>query len=244
MPLGLSSAAAPDAMLEDLFEAAARRGLGALELREGDAHGVGAEWGTSSIGRARQWAASAGVTICGFLALGPGHDLSLARLSNALGAPVLLGGPGGLAGRLARASAIQAIGAVAAVVLRGDSAAEDAERAAAAGLMLAWEADPRMRALGDIAESLLERYPGRLRHVRLLGGGPEAAAQEGRGLGGLMRKLALAGYDGTLVLAPSAPRHLALWRNWLGRGGGWGCGSRTGQASSVHRSAVTKGENQ
>lgn len=241
MRLGLSSAAAPDAMLEDLFEAAARRGLGALELREGDAHGLSAEWDTSNISRARQWAALAGVTINGFLALGPGHDLSLARLSDALGTPVLLGGPGGVAGRLARASAIRAIGGEAAVVLRGDSAAEDAERAAAAGLMLAWEADPRSRSLGSIADSLLERFPGRLRHVRLLGGGPEAAAQEGRGLGGLMRKLALAGYDGTLVLAPSAPRQLALWRTWLGRGGGWGCGSRIGKASGVHRSVVTKG---
>ena len=40
MRLALSSAAAPDAMLEELLEAATRRGLEAVELREGDAHGV------------------------------------------------------------------------------------------------------------------------------------------------------------------------------------------------------------
>ena len=36
----------------------------------------------------------------------------------------------------------------------------------------------------------------------------------------------LARYGGPLVLAPGAPNALAAWRLWLGRGGGWGCGSK------------------
>jgi hypothetical protein len=53
--------------------------------------------------------------------------------------------------------------------------------------------------------------------------------QDGRGVGGMMRRLALAGYEGTLVLAPSTTRFRVAWQQWLGRrGGGSGCRSRNG----------------
>jgi hypothetical protein len=49
------------------------------------------------------------------------------------------------------------------------------------------------------------------------------------GVGAMMRRLAVEGYAGTLVLAPSTARFRVAWRKWLGRRGGWGCGSSTGE---------------
>jgi hypothetical protein len=58
--------------------------------------------------------------------------------------------------------------------------------------------------------------------------------QEGQGIGALMARLTLAGYQGTLALAPSTSRYLYAWGAWLGRGtGGWGCGSKTADDSLV-----------
>jgi hypothetical protein len=229
MVLGLSSAAAPEATLEDLLETAARRGFGAVELREGDAHGVIPDDDGPGIAATLAEAAVVGIAISGYRIGRAGHDLALARLSHALGAPMVLDGPDDVAGRMARAVQMRRAGADVAVVLRGASAPEDAAIVAAAGLALAWDADPRAGPLDLLVESLLQRSPGRLRHIRLLGGGPEVMMQGGRGIGGMMRRLALAGYEGTLVLAPSTTRYRVAWQQWLGRrGGGSGCGSRNG----------------
>jgi hypothetical protein len=233
MRLGLSSEAAPDASLGELLDAVVRRGLTTLELRDGDAHGVAPEDRALSGAVAAKRAAAAEVTITGYRMARTGHDLWLARLSAELGAPVILGGPDEITTRIDRASQMVVAGAQVAVVLRGDSAEDDAALAASAGLALAWEAEPGLGSLGRMAESLLQRFPGELRHIRLIGGGPEAAMQEGKGVGELMRCLALTGYQGTLVLAPSTTRYRVAWQTWLGRRGGRGRGSNTADPSLV-----------
>lgn len=73
----------------------------------------------------------------------------------------------------------------------------------------------------------------RLRYIRFRGGGPEAAQQSGLGVGALMARLALARFAGPLVLAPSTPKYRYIWHAWLGRAGGWGCGSKQADASLV-----------
>lgn len=69
-------------------------------------------------------------------------------------------------------------------------------------------------------------------HIILRGGGPEAAQFEGRGIGTLMTRLSIAGNRGVLVIAPSAPAVTPVWQTWLRRAG-WGCGSKTADASLV-----------
>ncbi|HEY0672955.1 MAG TPA: hypothetical protein VGD27_11835 [Longimicrobiales bacterium] len=70
-------------------------------------------------------------------------------------------------------------------------------------------------------------------HITLRGGGPEAAQFEGRGIGGLMARLALMNYRGVLALAPSSTSVLPVWRTWLRRGRNWGCGSKTADPSLI-----------
>ena len=244
MRLGLSSEAAPDASLGELLDAVVRRGLTALELRDGDAHGIAPEDGALSGAVVAKRAAAAEVTITGYRVDRADHDLWLARLSGELGAPVILGGPDEMARRIDRARQMVAAGASVALLVRGDSAEDDAALAASAGLALAWEADPGLGSLGIMAESLLQRFPGELRHIRLIGGGPEAAIQDGKGVGDLMRHLALTGYQGTLVLAPSSTRYRVAWQTWLGRRVGRGPGSRTANPSLLLLAgpAITEGD--
>lgn len=232
MRLGLSSEAAPDASLDDLIRFAQRRGLAALELREGDAHGVAARTSAlASAAAAAEAVRAAGLTLTGYRTHQLEDEYTLARLSEALGAPVLLAAPVPLAVRVARAERINGASGRVAIVLRGDSAVWDGIVCHAAGLALAWEADPQFGPVGAMAEPLLERFGNALGHIRLIGGGPEAALQDGAGIGDLMRQLAMTSYTGTVILAPSAPRYGVAWQHWLGRRGGWGCGS-SGMASS------------
>jgi hypothetical protein len=92
--------------------------------------------------------------------------------------------------------------------------------------------------LGDRVARLLDLFGRRLSHIRLLGGGPEAALHEGGGIGEVMGRLALSGYAGTMVLAPSSDRYRVAWQTWLGRRGGWGCGSRVSHPSLVQLSST------
>ncbi|HET9947764.1 MAG TPA: hypothetical protein VFQ22_02445, partial [Longimicrobiales bacterium] len=103
MRLGLSSAAAPDAPLDELLAACVRRGLEVLELRDGDGHGVSE--GPDAVGgaEARRRALEAGVTLSGFRAESDGSDLRLARLAVAAEAPVLVGCGCSMAFRIERA---------------------------------------------------------------------------------------------------------------------------------------------
>lgn len=233
MRLGLSSAAAPDASLDELLVACRRRGLDVLELGEGDRHGI--RGGPDGIGgaEARQMAADAGVALVGFRSSGVGDDLRVARLAAAAEAPVLVGGDGPVAARVERALDLAASGADAAIVVTGEAVFEDLGPVTAAGLDVAWDAAPEGGGLGAVAEWLLAAAGDRLRHIRVLGSGPEAVMQEGRGVGELMARLALGRYRGCVVLAPSSPRYRVAWQHWLGRRGGWGCGSRTADPSLV-----------
>ncbi|MCL4290952.1 MAG: hypothetical protein KJ051_11855 [Thermoleophilia bacterium] len=225
MRLGLSSAAAPDASLEDLLEACGRRGLAALELRDGDAHGLEPR-DTARAQDAARSAAAAGVALAGYRTAGDASDAALAGLSVALGAPVLLDEPAGVAGRVERAAEITRLGGSAAVVVGGQTAAEDGALVAALGIEVAWDADPAAGPVGEQVGALLARVDQRLALIRLAGGGPEALGQAGQGIGELMGRLALSGYDGAVVLAPTSSRYRVAWQTWLGRGGGWGCGSK------------------
>lgn len=71
------------------------------------------------------------------------------------------------------------------------------------------------------------------RHITLRGGGPEAVYHEGRGIGALMARLALSGYNGVLALAPSSDAAVPVWRAWLNKGKNWGCGSKQQDAALV-----------
>lgn len=235
MRLALCSSAAPDASLAGLVQACGRRGLDALELREGDGHGINPddEPITGSVGGSH---AADGVAIVGYRSLVPGHDLWLARLSDALDAPILLDGPSGLHARVVRARQIADLAGRVSIVVAGEGYLEAGARAAGAGFDVAWDVDPVLGDAGERAARLLDRLGDRLRHVRLLGGGPETAAQEGRGIGEAMARLALDGYTGTLSIAPSSSRYRLAWSAWLGRRGGWGCGSKTADATLVQLS--------
>lgn len=236
MRLTLSSAAAPELALPELLEACARRGFDGVELVTGHAHGVGPGLESRELGRLRREVAGSGVRLAG-LYLAPEHAgdaPELARLSIAFGAPLMA--PVGVGERdmLARVAVIMAA-EKGELLLRHDTggAAAAAEVAASIGcgcLGTAWQIDPHRDDAAEVA-AVLGRAAGRARYVRLLGGGPETAGQTGLGVGALMARLALARFGGPLVLAPSEAAYHYAWRAWLGRAGGWGCGSKVGEAS-------------
>lgn len=235
MRSGLASEAAPDAPLEALLSGALRHGLTALELRAGDAHGISGEVAARSglVREAAQLAAASRITIAGYRDTGRDDGGALVQLSRQLGSLILVDAPTGLAERLARASRLRAAGGSAAVIVRGTTAVEDARAVARGGLDVAWEADPTLGPVGGTASQLLSECREALTHVRLLGGGPESMMHEGRGLGELMARLALSGFGGAVILAPSSRRFHVAWATWLGRRGGWGCGSKASDATLV-----------
>jgi hypothetical protein len=95
------------------------------------------------------------------------------------------------------------------------------------GARLAWEVTASDGRIQDPA-AMLSACGARLAYVALRGGGPEAMAQEGQGIGEMFTSLALARYSGPLSLRPSRPEFHRAWSAWLGRRGGWGCGSKAG----------------
>jgi hypothetical protein len=237
MRLALSSAAAPDAPLDDLLAACVRRGLPALELEDGHAHGLGA--GRAPHGdaaHARALAASAGVQLAGYRLPaaeddGSGRAALEADMGSLMAFALALGAPLHLpASWLVSAPRDLQAGRVLAVLPAGEeglSALDALDRGGRGGarLPVAWDVDPGNADISAVAGELIGRLGQRLRHIRLYGGGPEGSGQEGRGIGPLMARLALAGFTGTIALAPSSPRYHVAWSGWLGRRGGWGCGS-------------------
>lgn len=230
MRLGLSSAAAPDAGVDVLLAACVRRGLGALELRAGDAHGLDADAAAARGPDLRRRALESGVVIAGYRAEADTDARALAHIARALEAPAIIAGDEPLAQRIARAQAVEAEGGAALVAVRGP-ATEWRDAIVHAAVGCAWELDATATVAHGHLESMLRSA--QLRSISLLGGGPEAAMHEGRGIGALMGALALGRYDGPLVLAPSAPRYRVAWDTWLGRRGGWGCGSKTGEMTAL-----------
>lgn len=241
MRLSLSSAAAPDAALADLFAACARRGLTALELVEGHAHGVSTGRDVTRAEAVRAAAREAGIGICALYRKGleRGDLETAARLAAALEAPLVI--PAEEVDReiLPEASVtFRTAGAHLLLAHGSEPAAVELLQRSFATLPdlgtvgLAWEVRPE-RDDPVLMGGVLAVAGPRLRYVRLHGGGPEAAEQTGRGVGALMARLALARYAGPLVLAPSTPRYHYVWRAWLGRAGGWGCGSKQSDPSLV-----------
>jgi hypothetical protein len=238
MRLGLSSAAAPDASLDELLAACALRGLTALELREEDAHGVNGAPGGIDGAEAQRRARAAGVVITGFRSAAAGEDLALARLAAAAGAPVLVAGGCCVTARGDRAAELAAVGADVIVTLQGAIPAELLERVSACRCELGWDVDVDAGRVGTTAARLIAGLGRRLTHILIPGGGPENVMREGRGLGELMGVLALAGYAGTIIMAPSSTRYRMVWQSWLGRRGGTGCGSKQEDPSLVHLESV------
>jgi sugar phosphate isomerase/epimerase len=269
MRLALSSAAAPDATFDELLDACARRGFAAVELEAGHAHGVSPSAGLEAASAVAERAARAGIGIAALRLddVASVLDPRTPRLAVALGAPVVVrvdvgatarsgagaaddgGEPAGLEGDVVsivrEATPLFAeVGATLLLACSGD--VDEVERlrmwveAAPAGTLgLAWDVtpgDPRLA----VPAAVLEAAAGHIRHIRLHGGGPETMGQEGLGVGRLMSALALSGYTGALALAPSNPRFRYAWGAWLGRRGGWGCGSKAGSDTVVISSRVEK----
>jgi sugar phosphate isomerase/epimerase len=260
MQLVLSTAAAVDFTLEELLSGCARRGLAGLELVSGHAHGVSPGIPASDLEAFARRALAHGAPLVGFRA--PWQEagtLRAARLSRALGAPIVSVPPKEEATVRADttvpeevtphedapdrgvAATIEAYARARGTLLlvHGTDPEEAgrlrrlAEAAPAGSCGLAWEVEP---AAGDLTEhvaAVLEAAGSHLMHIRLLGGGPESPQHEGRGIGALMARLTLAGYRGSIALAPSTPAYHVLWRTWLGRRGGWGCGSKTSDPTLV-----------
>ena len=243
MRIGLSSAAAPAASFDELLALCQRRGFAALELREQDAHGVERDRAFEAA-RFADAAGAAGVTITGFRpSAGDGSELRLARLGMALDTTILIRPEPDMRHAIERAGALRSVGARVGIVLGGDEAEEDLALLSLSTFEIAWDADPAHDGLGARAVRVLDRFATRLRHVQMIGGGPEATLHEGRGVGEVMTRLALTGYDGAVLLAPSAARFRVAWDAWLGRRGGWGCGSKSSDATLVNLDTPLKETN-
>jgi len=241
--LVLSTAAATDFTLDELISACRRRGLAGIELVAGHAHGVDTALDPAELAAIRQRLEAGGAPVVAFRTppAGAFHP-NAARLSSALGAPVIAspeGEDGIPADALLSAAAAYAAEGGTLLVAHGSEPDEVGrlrrviERAPAGALGLAWEVDPAADAITARIAAVLQAAGPHLRHIRLLGGGPESAQHEGRGIGPLMARLALSGYDRPLALAPSTPRYRTAWSRWLGRGGGWGCGSKAADPTLV-----------
>lgn len=241
MRLSLSSSAAPDATVRELAAACSRRGIEALALVEGNAHGLTTRVGPAAIEDARRVAADVGVEIIGFAperfdAAEPG---AAAELAARLGAPVIVPWESVGRDRLPEvAAAFERAGSTILLAVPSDPAVVERVRSGIDSLAdpkvagLAWEVRPEQDDAFHAASVIRSSGP-YLRQVRLFGGGPEAARQSGHGVGALMAHLALARFAGPLVLMPSDPRYHYAWSAWLGRRGGWGCGSKQADPTLV-----------
>lgn len=213
MRLGLSSASAPRASLEELITACVTRGFSALELRAGDWHGVDiALEPDGAAAAAADHAREVGVAICAYVADAGGNDLRLARLSLALGAPLLV--PNG-AHALERCIALVEVGATALPLLDGDESAAELAAIDAAGFGIALDLHAELDDLVERMTRLQERFGTRLRHVRLRGGSTASVADEVGNIGGPVTRLPLAAYDGVLVFAPSVELEHVVRQSWL-----------------------------
>lgn len=243
MKLALSTAAAPDYTLAELFDACARRGLAALELVADDRHGVGPELEHDEVIEIAAEAAARGITFAAYRSRGLWEAVApeTVRLAFGLGAPVIITldeSEDDVVDVIHAARRYAAIGARLLVEHRSSPADVAAlralaEHAAPHAIGLAWDADPADGGLAHAAEIIAAAGP-LLGHIRLRGGGPEAAQGEGQGIGALMGRLTLARYTGHVAIAPSTPRYRFAWNAWLGRArGGWGCGSKQSDDSLV-----------
>lgn len=233
MRTALSSAVAPGASLEELLAGLARHGLGALELRLGDAHAIHSATPPPALAEARRLLAHAGVQVTGLL--DPDGSAPAPDVVRALGTKWLLGASLSLHARLERADWARTTGVPVAVVVSGAAAPGEAHEVRRAGHAVVWEAHPGHAPLEPLCDGVLAACGSQLTGVRLCGGGPEGSLHEGRGIGGIIARLTLAGFGGALILAPSDRRYHLVWDTWLGRHGGWGCGSKVAEPTARRR---------
>lgn len=224
MRTALSSAIAPRASLDDLLAGLTRHGLDALELRIGDAHGV--DSATSTLAEMRRHLLNSNVGVVGFLdEKGEAPD-RVGGLVHAFDSRWLLSSELPLAKRMEIADHAAKESIPVGVIVRGVDAAAQIEEIRQSGHSVIWEAHPGDAPLGGLVDGVMKASGDALIGVRLCGGGPESQLHEGRGIGTVMARLAISGFNGFLTLTPSDRRFHVMWETWLGRRGGWGCGSK------------------
>lgn len=211
MIVALSTDAAPRASLDELVDGCRRRGLSALHVVAGHAHGLPERSTDAELVELHAQLGAADVKLASYevrCAETAALDTAL-RICAPFQATLVL--PHDVPELLAQwQPACERAGVV--IVHALDINAADGNVAAAAAARL----------LGGAPQ-----------HITLRGGGPEAAQHEGRGVGTLMAQLALRGYQGVLALAPSHTAVLPVWRAWLQHGKHWGCGSKRADAALV-----------
>ena len=227
MRLALSSSAAVGATPGELVAACMRRGLSGIEIvHDADAAAPACEFAAE--------VRSTGMDVVGIVrALLPREEVSRAAREGArANAPVIV--PVAGFNRALLGFAAEAFSDAGATLLLSHGGDPELGSAivrllepipGAAAIGLAWELRP---GLDDprFTNYVLDSAGERLAYIRLFGGGPEAHAQTGTGIGAAMGRLALARYSGPLVLVPSSSAYHYAWSAWLGRAGGWGCGSK------------------
>jgi hypothetical protein len=246
MMLAISSAAAPGLPLAELLEVCVRRGLAGAELQAADGAAALAGWrpgGTATRGDPSDAAAGARLLAYRVRSLAEAVEQGALDLAARSGAAVIVPALASQRAAIERvAAAYHAAGARLLLSHGSDVGAvaalrEVLERTAAGGAPgLAWDVRPGVDA-PDAVRAVVAEAGEHLAHVRLFGGGPESVSQTGHGVGALMARLTLARFRGPLVLTPSTPRYHEAWGRWLGRNGGWGCGSKHSDPSLVQISA-------
>lgn len=244
MQLALSTAAAPDLTLAELFDACERRGLTALELVAGGRHGVGPELDHQEVLAVAAAAAERGIVISAYRSRGlwEASAPETVRLAFGLSAPVIVTlNPveDDVVSTLTAARRYATVG-VRFLLEHGSEVEEVAAlrqigaRVAGGTVGLAWDLDPATADLDRTGAAVIAATGALLQHIRLRGGGPESEEHTGQGIGALLGRLTLAHYSGALAITPSTPRYHYAWGAWLGRGrGGWGCGSKQADDSLV-----------
>lgn len=242
MLLSLSSGALPESDIEGLIEACEHRGFVALELREGDGHGVAPEATGDMAGSLTSLGILAGTNlrVAGYEIDGPGDATSdvrlrgLAAIGGALDTMLVVGARSSaeIAHRISMAARLRAMGVDAGIVVRGETAVEEAGTVHTAGFPFVWEVDASWEPVGQRAQALLPAYAAAMRYVRLLGAGPESELHTGSGIGQLFGLLAQGRFGRPVVLAPSTPAYRSAWERWLGRRT-WGCGGASGAGLPV-----------
>lgn len=224
MKLSLSTAAAPGGEFDTFDEACRARGLEGIELVIGPGDDVPTLAARLAAARVRVVALRV-ETLDGI----PLADL--ARLSGALSLPLSL--PLGIVAGISLTDLARTFTEAGGTLLLGFATDLDQVLAVTTALRetnappdvgLAWELRPSSEDLG-VSGAVLLTARERLGLVRLYGGGPEQRDQDGRGVGPLFVDLALSGYGGPIVLAPSRPEELPRWHKWLTSKNVVGCGS-------------------
>lgn len=211
MRLAVSRRAAPDLSVSRLCELARARGLDGVELSAADLPDARALSGASGF--------FAGVFVDSAEAVA---SRDTARAAAALGAPVVAAREltPALAGSLAALDAVYR-SEHAELFLAHRTAVEDVvplvdslARAGAQAVGLAWDIDTRRDDLTE-APAMLLATMGALRFIRLRGGGPELADEDGPATGELVSSIARARYGGVVALTPSSDDRLGAWGDWL-----------------------------